>query len=87
MEVLSYGNQSIDFQSKSVDWSLYDRDLRHEKVKERIVIIQECTDIFYWTQTLSKKVCNLFKNVYMFFENTCPSNQSIFLKLQNLSIL
>ena len=25
--------QSIDFQSKSMDWFLYDRELRHEKVK------------------------------------------------------
>ena len=30
---LSYRNQFIDFQSKSMDWFLYDRDLRHEKVK------------------------------------------------------
>ena len=29
---LSYRNQSIDFQSKSMDWFLYDRDLRHERV-------------------------------------------------------
>ena len=25
-------NQSIDLQSKSMDWFLYDRDLRHERV-------------------------------------------------------
>ena len=31
---LSYKNQSIDLQSKSKDWFLYDRDVRHEKVKE-----------------------------------------------------
>ena len=30
---LSYRNQSIDLQSQSVDWFLYDRDLRHERVK------------------------------------------------------
>ena len=30
---LSYRNQSIDFQSKSMNWFLYDRDLRHERVK------------------------------------------------------
>ena len=65
---------------------LYDKGLCHERVKERIIVIQECTDIFYRTQTLSKKVC-IFKNVYMFIENTCPSNQSIFLNPQNLSIL
>ena len=32
---LSYRNQSIDLQSKAVDWFLYDRDLRHERVRER----------------------------------------------------
>ena len=30
---LSYKNQSIDLQSKSVDWFLYGRDLRHERAK------------------------------------------------------
>ena len=30
---LSYTNQSIDLQSKSMGWFLYDRDLRHERVK------------------------------------------------------
>ena len=30
---LSYRNQSIDLQGKSADWFLYDRDLRHERVK------------------------------------------------------
>ena len=29
---LSNRNQSIDLQSKSMNWFLYDRDLRHEKV-------------------------------------------------------
>ena len=30
---LSYRNQSIDLQSKSVDWFLYDNGLRHERLK------------------------------------------------------
>ena len=30
---LSYRNQSIDLQSISMDWFLYDRDLYHERVK------------------------------------------------------
>ena len=30
---LSRRNNSIDLQSKSMDWFLYDRDVRHEKVK------------------------------------------------------
>ena len=29
---LSYGNQSIDWQSKSMNWFLYDRDHRYERV-------------------------------------------------------
>ena len=32
-EVPIYRNQSIDLQSKPMDWLLYDRDLRHESVK------------------------------------------------------
>ena len=32
---LSYRNQSIDLQSKPMDWFLHDRDLRHERVKIR----------------------------------------------------
>ena len=30
----SYRNQSTDLQSKSLEWFLYDRDLRHERVKD-----------------------------------------------------
>ena len=30
---LSYRNQSIDLRSKSKDWFLYDKGLRHERVK------------------------------------------------------
>ena len=33
---LSYRNQSIDLQSKSVDWFLYENGFRHERVKEPI---------------------------------------------------
>ena len=31
---LSYRNQSIDLQSKSMDWFLYDGALRHERVQD-----------------------------------------------------
>ena len=34
---LSYRNRSIDLQSKSVDWFLYDNDLRHERANIDIV--------------------------------------------------
>ena len=31
-EVLSYRNQFIDWLCKSIDWFLYERDLRHGKI-------------------------------------------------------
>ena len=31
---LSYRNQSIDLQRKPIDWFLYERDIRQERVKE-----------------------------------------------------
>ena len=34
-EVLSYWNHSIDLQSKSIDWVIYEWQLRHERVKNR----------------------------------------------------
>ena len=33
--LLLYGNQFIDLQSKSMSWFLYNKDLRHERVKEK----------------------------------------------------
>ena len=33
---LLYRNQSIDLQRKSMDWFLYDRGLRHERVKWKL---------------------------------------------------
>ena len=37
-EALSYRNQSIDLYSKSMDWYLYDRDLRHEEVNLQMIV-------------------------------------------------
>ena len=31
--LLSYRNQSTDLRSKSMNWSLYDRNLRYEQIK------------------------------------------------------
>ena len=38
---LSYRNQSIDLQSISMDWFLYDNGLRHERVEIHDVVITE----------------------------------------------
>ena len=35
---LWYRNQSTDLQSKLRDWFLYDKDLRHERVKKFFVV-------------------------------------------------
>ena len=35
MRSLEYRNQSINFQSKSMDLFLYDRDFRQERVKQK----------------------------------------------------
>ena len=34
-----YKTQSIDFQSKSMDWYLYDSDFRRERVKDTLMQI------------------------------------------------
>ena len=34
-ESLPYRNQSIDLKRNSSDWFLYDRDLRHERTKQK----------------------------------------------------
>ena len=39
MDVLSYRNQSIDLLNKSMDWFLYDKDSRHERINEASVSI------------------------------------------------
>ena len=43
--LLSYRNQSIDMQSKSVNWFLYDNGLRHERVKNLLTF--EFTNILF----------------------------------------
>ena len=42
---VSYRNQSIDLQRKSIDWFLYNRDLCHERVKEENMFRSTCSVI------------------------------------------
>ena len=44
---LLYRNQSIDLQSKSMDWFLYDNGLRRERVRRITVLRLLC---FFWVQ-------------------------------------
>ena len=48
---LSYRNQSIDLQSKSMDWFLYDRGFRHERVKYEVKI--QAKDAQRWSFSFS----------------------------------
>ena len=52
---LSYRNQSIDLQSKSMDWLLHDRDLRHGRVK--FVYIMTHTKNLYHNTSASLYKC------------------------------
>ena len=49
---LSYRNQSIDLFCKSKDWFLYDKDLRHERVKK--IDTSSCTFSFLQSAILQK---------------------------------
>ena len=55
---LSYRDQSIDLQSKSMDWFLCDNDLRHESVK----LIYECRYDQTWKICPSSLVAVHFKH-------------------------
>ena len=61
---LSYRNQSIVLQSKSIEWFLYDADFRHEKVKRDIL-----------GQQLHKKQV-FFCELYEIFQNGFSQNVS-----------
>ena len=52
----SYRNQFTDFQSKPMDWFLYDRDLRHEIVK---------TTIFNYIAILKLHLWNILEQQYV----------------------
>ena len=47
---LSYIKKSIDMLSKKMDWFLYDRDLRHERVKGLFSTLY--LSLFWWNLTI-----------------------------------
>ena len=60
-----YRNQSIDLQSKSVHWFLYDRDLHHERVKALIQSYNVALALIKISQ-ISKRVLILLGNDYFY---------------------
>ena len=68
-EVLSYRNQSIDLQSKSMDGFLYNRDLRHERVKHSQWNTANWFAAFYMIGTsVMKKIKGLIFQTYEMFK-------------------
>ena len=69
---LSYRNQSIDFLRKSMGWFLYDKDLRHERVKskerfkDKQTIIENLHGHECFRVTYVLKSWVLWKNIYVF---------------------
>ena len=57
---LSYWNQSIDLQNKSMNWFLYGRDLRHERVKDsKILKFFERNGLAFSIANLQQSCCHL----------------------------
>ena len=49
---LSYRNQSVDLQSKSLDWFLYDRDFHHERIKVGLFLLASIIALQKWWKML-----------------------------------
>ena len=57
---LSYRNESIDLQNKSMDWFLYDKDLRHERVNKcEGILLKLYFYIVLYVYILLRKILNL----------------------------
>ena len=73
---LSYRTQSIDLWCKSMDWFIYDRDLRHDRVNSKLSSWWLCrleTVESYSTKGVFKVVSKMFKMFLasLIFHNSC----------------
>ena len=72
---LLYRNQSIDLQNKSMDWFLYDKNLRHERVN---ALLLAC---IHWDIFLDyDKIIDIYASKYprsMLLINTLNKNQTV----------
>ena len=81
---LSHRNQSIDLLRKSMDWFLYDRDLRHERVKVKWCVKQ---DVLATTFVLLMKIWTIIDCIILwssrsqtFFKISARKNFAIFIR-------
>ena len=66
---LSYRNQSINLQSKSMDWFLYDNGLRHERVKPLLDALLHIFDDNCNIQNKGKAINNTYLHCQLLFES------------------
>ena len=83
---LSYRNQSIDLQSKSMDWFLCDRDLLHERVNHStgpfsqvhfltrltIMMKNQVYNFRLWVRVLAFRTYN-FSSIQLQFQDAVPT--------------
>ena len=70
---LFYRNQSIDLQNKSMDWCLYDKDLRHERDNFHIKTKYICSFVVY--SICGKPPYNLYGSMKAFALLTSSKSQ------------
>ena len=84
---LSYRTQSIDLQSKSMDWFLYERNLRHDRVKVLSSPSPWTFLIFKIEITESYLNLTLLTKLYEKIEKSNVVSESNHFKKFNLSLL
>ena len=83
-EDLSYRNQSINLLCKSIDWFLYDRDVRHERVNSTFTVfapneyLQKQKKIWGFTDLGTSVMKELTSSSLCLFQMNINSNQKIF---------
>ena len=60
---LSYRNESIDLQSKPMDWFLYDIGLYHERVKDMFLIFDYRKTVIFKSWLVNQPLINWLVNV------------------------
>ena len=83
-EDLSYRNQSINLLCKSIDWFLYDRDVRHERVNSTFTVfapneyLQTQKKIWGFIDLGTSVMKELTSSSLCLFQMNIYSNQKIF---------
>ena len=77
-EAVSYRNQSTDLLHISMDWFLYDNDLRHERVKKKL----ELVNIARFKNTFCLQIYDTWLGVYEAYYKPCQTSKWGVLRVQ-----